>query len=64
MYLPGMDRQLAQIYYNDMLQAAATERAQRQSVAGWLKPARPALTFVLAAAAPLTVLMIWVLVAH
>ncbi len=52
MYQPGMDRQLAQVYYNDMLQNSAS------------KPAARKLSLALAAAAPLAALVIWLLIIH
>ena len=64
MYQPGMDRQLAQVYYNDMLQEAAAERAQRRQAAGPVKPVARKLVLALAAAAPLAALIVWMSVAH
>ena len=64
MYQPGMDRQLAQVYYNEMLHDAANERADRQARGATSKPAVRRLALALAASAPIAVLIVWMLVAH
>ncbi len=63
MYHPGIDRQLAQIRYAEFLEEAAHERASKQARA--VRPNLPArrLAIALAAAAPIVLWIIWVLVA-
>jgi hypothetical protein len=64
MYQPGMNRQLAQVYYNAVLQAAAAERAQRQATAVWVRPAARQQPLLLAAAASCAVWLLWAFIAH
>ena len=64
MYQPGMVYQLAQVYYNDMLQDAAAARARRQATVRAGAPAARKRPLLLAAAAVLTVWMVWALIVH
>jgi hypothetical protein len=58
--------QLAQVNYNDMLQDAAAARAGRQATVRAVAPAarKRSLLLAAAAAAPLTLWLLWVLVSH
>ena len=62
MYQPGMDQGLAQIRYNDMLEAAAQERAERKPRAD--APKAVARRLALAAVAPVALGIVWMLAAH
>ena len=64
MYLPGMDQGLAQIRYAEVLEEAANERADRKARAVAPKTVARPLAFALAAAAPIAVWIVWMLVAH
>ncbi len=64
MYQPGIDQGLAQIRYAEILEEAANERADRKARAVAPKPAARQLALALAAAAPIAVLITWMLVAH
>jgi len=64
MYQPGMDQGLAQIRYNDMLEAAAQERAERKPRADAPKAVARRLALALAAVAPVALGIVWMLAAH
>ncbi len=64
MYQPGFDQGLAQIRYAEVLEEAARERAERQARAAGPKPAARRLALVLAAAAPIALWIVFMLVAH
>jgi hypothetical protein len=64
MYQPGLDRQLAQIRYADILEEAANERADRKARAATPKMAARGLALTLAATAPIAVWIVFILIAH
>lgn len=65
MYHPGLgtDRQLAQIRYAELLEEAAHERASRREQAARPKPSTRRLVVALAAATPIVLGIVWMLVA-
>lgn len=66
MYHPGLgiDRQLAQIRYAEVLEEAAVARDNRNAQAAHPTAAARKLVLVLAGAAPVVVWMAWMLMPH
>ncbi len=64
MYQPGLDNGLARIRYAEVLEEAARDRADRKARIAAPKPAARRLALALAAAAPIALWIVWMLVAH
>ena len=65
MYQPGLgtDQQLAQIRYAELLEESAIKRADRKARAAHPQPSSRRLMVALAAAAPIVLWIVWMLVA-
>jgi len=58
----NIDRQLAQIRYQEVLQEAAEARANRKAQAARPKPPMRKLALVFAASAPIVIWIVWMLI--